>query len=354
MIDVAVWMVLLAVLAPALGILFGRTIRLSMSSILYQKELTRFGSELNIILADLRSASKNSIGSLLVNGNFELAQSTSVPRYWSGSVAGGNGSYAYVTDSNLAKVENGYHSLALKTSDGTAVTYDYSSPMTLSPGNAYILTARVRCTINGNQEGRVSLLDTSNNLIAQVKTSSITWQKMTLRYPAVGVYAAGTLPSDRVRLRLTNIALAATGVGDVYFDNISLTGIYSIVIATAANLVNVNSAVYTSTTPNECAGFQFARWDENNNVLNLYRYRAATGVAGNKLLREKYDMDSSKWVTAGGNAIFSGIRTFAIGYSEDFSLPAKGKDGVLTVTISALKNKQDVKTRTVRVLPVAP
>lgn len=289
------------------------------------------------ITKDLRSASRHSVGSYILNGGFEKPSDGTTPLYWS-SVVEGTGIYGYEQSRSTVTVKSGVRSIALsiskKGNPNTLVTYETANFIEITPNMAYMITGWVRNSTFGTI-GRISLIDNSFNTVVSTETHADTWEPIQCRFPAAGLYINNMLSLNRVKIRLEVTRMkGSSNLTPVYFDDISVTPIHS-VMASSNSSITVDSTASNPNNPAASVGFRFARWD--NGSLNLYRYRIGAKNNENYIIREKFNETNSCWENTKIKDLACGIETLIFSYDINNQLPPKGKETPVTI-ISLLRD----------------
>jgi prepilin-type N-terminal cleavage/methylation domain-containing protein len=305
----------------------------------------------NLLLEDFRSTTRTSLGSLLLNGSFEMQLNGTSPRYWSTALSD-LGSLTYELSNTTGAVHNGFHSVKIIGQLGSTPGLDTSLSMTLVPGTAYMVTAWARVE-DSNSAYQVSLLNNSNAQIAVSPSASdnlTDWHAIQFRFPSSGVYTANLIPQDLAKIRLS----LANGSGPVYFDDVAVTPIKSILVSTDAAAVNVPNVASSQTDPADPAGFRFVRFEDE--VEALFRYRIGSNNGLNHLIREKFDVTAGRWNTSGPSNLGNGICELELMYNMSNALPASGKETPLTVAFGLTDklSQNQHKAAHVRTLTVTP
>lgn len=352
--ELAIGVLVAGIVIPVvLGILF-QVVRLSVKGFaIFMLQDNKILSS-DFILKDLRSASRNSVASTLMNGGFEDADGTN-PAYWAAAV-GGTGEYTHEDSESNQIVYNGYRSLSLRSQDANSVTYDSTHTIVLNQGGAYWITARIRSS-DSNTSGKVALWDTDGNELASFSTTNTNWHQAGFRYPTTfpDTYSGG-LTNDQVFVRLTVTPPDLAGTGQwVYFDDVAVTQIHSVIYDQLSTNINIENDKIDTVNPEaaESTGFKFIRWDGPD--PNLYRYRVDIKSFGRYFKRERYDADSDSWVSDGGHRLSNSVQNITITYDETGAIPSSGKKDVVNILVTQTNPADGTdESFTITAYPLAP
>lgn len=322
--ELFVWVGIFIVMIPIMVAILRSTIFSShqlVKSNLTNVEKTR---SINSFLGDLRSASRGALGNTQCNGGFEeYDELTGAPLFWPMAVTG-NGESTYIDSYPNNQVRSGFKSVGLRTFDAGGVSIQSGHEIRLSSGAAYMLVAQVhRTEINNN--GRLELLDALTNLpVTTVASTSDGWNKIMIRYPAVGLIDFAIHPK-RVKIQLSVNAPGPLFNEWVYFDDIALIPIHSILAP--ASVSNVQNLSINDLDLTETSGFRFSKWE--NGRMMPFRYRVMDGPLGATLIREKFD---GRWKLMNGKLI-PGLTSLEFSFNELGVLPPLGYDTPLTINV---------------------
>ncbi len=181
------------------------------------------GEIIGKIEKDLKSCSRTSLGSYLLNGGFEELNNNVALNWEAAPPAEIN---FYVTGSTNV-VHSGQASVGIFRA-GSDISYT-SDIFTLKKDATYLVTFWARSPALTTGEGTL-IMAGSGAVLATISTASSNWTRLVLRYPAAGV-----LPGDlavRIRLWARNVQER------VYFDDISVTPIRA-VLCSPVEAVNI-------------------------------------------------------------------------------------------------------------------
>jgi len=305
---------------------------------------------LNWIMKDIRSASRTSLGSLVLNGGFEDEENDNTPKYWANTV-GGTGQRQYYKGELANDSRSGLKSIGLL-SDTTLVTYEMENYMTFTDGMTYMISGWV-LGLPPLSDARIELIDDGPNILISTQISNAQWQHLSFRYPADGSpYVKDAIHDDLAKIRIS----ANTNTGWILFDDISCTPFNSVLISSTSTGVNVSSLPVSFTDPMEATGFRFTRTEGETTFL--YRYRIGFDHYGNFIIREKFDPLSSNWIDSGPSRIFHHLNSLAFVYDPNNQIPSKGKDSPLTMNFGIedplKKNKGKWEKTSIHFFPLTP
>ncbi|MBD3271547.1 MAG: prepilin-type N-terminal cleavage/methylation domain-containing protein [Elusimicrobia bacterium] len=289
------------------------------------------------IMLDLRSASRCTVGSYILNGGFESSEDKKGPDFWADK-ATGVGVYKYFETQSSQTVRGGFCSVVMRLNTGNEIYLESEDFFSLTPDMAYMLSGWVRCA-NLSVRAGISLVDESYATVVSTTAQSTDWMQLTCRYPSSNNYTSGMVSNNRVKCRLSVIFDNGAGpYGPIYFDNISLTPLESVMVSLEST-ANVNHTVSDVTSPFDPVGFRFYRWE--NEVLRLYRYRIGSqGSANQYLIREVYNVDSDIWEKGNIHSIAKGVEELQFIYDDQGLLPTEGKETPLEVNL-LIRSKND-------------
>src|SRR5688572_30121575 len=121
--EFGVWMGLFGVIIPLMTSVLWMVTRRITPAIVHTAQSVQVFYSLDAFLIDARSGSRNALGNLLMNGNFEMKDTYSKPQFWPASVTG-NGAYEWKFMTTPESVASGVRALMLKSNNATLVTYD--------------------------------------------------------------------------------------------------------------------------------------------------------------------------------------------------------------------------------------
>ncbi len=266
------------------------------------------------ITRDLSSAKRVTLGSILLNGDFETAQNAGQAANWA-NASSANGVMGYLQNWSDTS-HNGIHSVSLSRTGGAEATYD-SDIFTLTPGNAYMITAWVR-TSDAGTGAIVRLADNASFDLGSDISNSTAWFQIKFRYPAANVYQNNVLNLNQAKIQLG----ANAGTSIVYFDDIAVTPIQSVLASETAAEINVSRTVLNVNSPTDTAGFHFVRWENQQPVQ--FRYRVEGVNEENLVVRERFDTTTNQWAVT--NRFARGVAVFRIDYDSIGAVPNDGKD----------------------------
>lgn len=254
------------------------------------------------ISKDLEKAAGHSIGSLVLNGGFELENGASppIPLYWASQSTPANRWTYFYNSGGKDIVRSGECSLQLTSYSSDAQDPNFESAgvvngaggtdgykILLKNGRACLVSAWVRTHPTGDPtvRGTVRLMNGSS-LMAEATDDSTDneWTLIRFRYPSTGFITG--LPSSGLtaHIRLKVNRPSGQGSGSVLFDDISVN-VYS---ALVSPYTPDTDFVLSSNESQAQSGFRFLMWEKTganpSPQLALMRYRLDTN---NTLLREK-------------------------------------------------------------------
>ncbi len=356
LVELCMWVAISSIIAAVVVSYIKQSQNMTRKASTAQETISQKIATLQVVLQDLRCSNRTSLGSLVLNGDFERAANISQPSYWASSVGGNGAPPRYENSSTTGTVYSGYRSVSLQSTDGTTITYDSLKDIKLSTGVAYMLTARVRSSDGVSRYG-LQLMDSSLSDLFPATVqygSSTTWITLSQRYPLSGTYVAGTTLNNLVKVRL----LATYSNGLVYFDNISFCPIKSVLISTNSAEMTGTNAVTSSSDPAYPAGFKFVRY--SNGVPDLYRYRIGSDAWGEPtLLREYFNESTQVWEDQTISQLTKGLCVFKIMYDNNNQMPSTAKDTALTLIYGFGKRPKagdntTITVQTANVYPLAP
>ncbi|MFH1379233.1 MAG: hypothetical protein ABII23_03030 [bacterium] len=288
------------------------------------------------LFQDLKSASRSSVNSYVLNGGFEQASAvTGMPLYWSDEIKG-DGDFRYIESNSEQAVHSGLRSIILDQNGSKGVEYD-SDIFVLLPGMSYMITAWVRCR-DADSKVVVELVDDKaypGNTLESKIIADTEWAQVVFIYPKTDLL----MIRKKVLIRI--FIDTQSNHERVYIDDFACTPINSVMVSLKPKLITIESSVNDPFDPNDPVGFRFIKWKDKEAIL--HRYRLDRKLQDYYITKEIFD-DTLGWVAAGIHHMGLGIENLSFSYDAK-QLPVNGKDTALRVSTllrDRIAKKEDV------------